>query len=591
MNLNKTVSFEKIPAPRMGRSVVGIPFKNDFNAALGKIVPCYVQDIIPGTSIRMRAAAQIRLLQPFKVAMFDFMKAQFFWFFCPYRILSKYFTRFIEGANGTQPDETGESGQADPADWNVDAEGGLLIPPIKTNGIDGLRGDLITPGSLWDYMNMAGGVPKAADRVNTAYYRVNQGMIVRSYNCVYNWYFRDENLQSAKSIDYGNSYTEATKYELLDCCKTRDMFTTALIKPQKANAVEIPLGNKADIVGLGTNVHISADPDSSAFKLTANQSPGSNEFVVLHNVGTMGPGQIENAYLHNLDSNVNHPYGDLSYFGGLKASLNPGSPYADLSNASGISAQNLRLLIQVNKWTERLAIGGSRYGEIIQSFFGCNPGDKRLQEPQFLGVGTVDINVQEVINSTGFGDDLGATGGRSNSIAGAGRWFQSFPEHGVLLCLMVIRQKMNTYQQGQPRMYDKSTRLDLYWPTFGFIGFQPIKNRTLYMEPDSKTGNQNDQVFGYNKPWIEYLQKPNEVHGDLLSNSSSNPLDFWNLSENFNSRPYLGSDFVKAHQNNLNRALLGAQTMDRPFIVNFRTEGMYTMEIPINANPGYMDHF
>lgn len=599
MNLNKTVSFEKIPAPSMTRSVVGIPFKNDFNAALGDIVPCYVQDILPATNIKMRAAAQIRLLQPFKVPMFDFCKAQFFWFYVPYRILSKYFTRFIAGSVGTDPDDTGESGASNPSDWNVDAEGGLMIPKIVTNGIEGLRGDLIQPRTIWDYMNMAGGVPKAASRTNQDYYYVNQGMIVRAYNCIFNWFFRDENLETAKSIDYGSATTEATNYQILKAAKTRDMYTTALIKPQKSNPVEVDIVSGGQAPLSAVNVPVTGNIDiyssGSPFELDyGNISSGSENTSLNSTLFTdFGSGHKKGSPFPNDGTPANVG----SYSGGLTGSLGDAKAslagvYANLEGVTGsISLQHLRLLAQVNKWTERLAIGGSRYGEVIQSFFGVNPGDKRLQQPQFLGVGTVDINVQEVVQTYGQGEDLGATGGRSNSIAGAGSWFQSFPEHGVLLCLMVIRQKMNTYQQGQPRMYDKSTRLDLYWPTFSHIGFQPIKNRTIYLEPDNKTGNKNEDVFGYNRPWIEYLQKPNEVHGDLLSNSGDTPLDFWNLSERFDSLPTLGSTFIKAHQNNLNRALLGEQSMDAPFVVNFRTEAYYTIPVPINAQPGYMDHF
>ena len=45
----------------------------------------------------------------------------------------------------------------------------------------------------------------------------------------------------------------------------------------------------------------------------------------------------------------------------------------------------MRQAFQLQKFYERLARGGSRYTEIIRSFFGVVTGDARLQRPEYLG--------------------------------------------------------------------------------------------------------------------------------------------------------------------------------------------------------------
>ena len=58
---------------------------------------------------------------------------------------------------------------------------------------------------------------------------------------------------------------------------------------------------------------------------------------------------------------------------------------ADLSDVSAITINGLRTAFQMQKFYERLARGGSRYTEVLRSFFGVVSPDARLQRPEFLG--------------------------------------------------------------------------------------------------------------------------------------------------------------------------------------------------------------
>ena len=60
--------------------------------------------------------------------------------------------------------------------------------------------------------------------------------------------------------------------------------------------------------------------------------------------------------------------------------------YADLSQATAATINQLRQAFQIQKLLERDARGGTRYTEIVRSHFGVISPDARLQRPEYLGV-------------------------------------------------------------------------------------------------------------------------------------------------------------------------------------------------------------
>ena len=85
---------------------------------------------------------------------------------------------------------------------------------------------------------------------------------------------------------------------------------------------------------------------------------------------------------------------------------------ADLSSATAVTINALREAFQV-KLLERDARGGSRYTEIIRSHFGVVSPDARLQRPEYLGGGTVAVNINPVAQTSG--TSASGTGGYGDS--------------------------------------------------------------------------------------------------------------------------------------------------------------------------------
>jgi len=195
----------------------------------------------------------------------------------------------------------------------------------------------VTTGSLYDYM----GIP-----INTSLTWNN--LHGRAYNLIWNEWFRDENLQDSVVVDTGDGPDTITDYTLLKRGKRHDYFTSCLPWPQKGDSVTLPLGLEAPVTGNNTDIVFTFNGN-----LRNLVSTGSSV-----NAEYSGIPPVANARFHN---------------SGL---------YADLTNATAATINQLREAFQIQKLYERDARGGTRYTEIVRSHFGVVSPDARLQRPE-----------------------------------------------------------------------------------------------------------------------------------------------------------------------------------------------------------------
>ena len=74
--------------------------------------------------------------------------------------------------------------------------------------------------------------------------------------------------------------------------------------------------------------------------------------------------------------------------------------YADLSQATAATINQLRQSFQIQKLLERDARGGTRYTEIVRAHFGVISPDARLQRPEYLGGGSTPININPIAQTS-----------------------------------------------------------------------------------------------------------------------------------------------------------------------------------------------
>jgi hypothetical protein len=527
-------------------------YKTTFNS--GKLIPIFVDEVLPGDTTRMSVNYFARLATPVKPIM-DNIYLDWFFFFVPNRLVWEHWQNFCFE-------------QEDPDD-STD----YVIPAIVAN--DNKNNTYL--GSLWDYFGLPLNTSGTISGVSA--------LPFRAVYLIWNEWFRDENLQKSVKIQKGDTNEVLNSARVSDqpswlfesgsdifpgypCPprgKRHDYFTSALPWTQKGPGVSIGLAGTADVVLSSNNnpILFSGGGGNSAFTNMPVYSAKIGNEVDIQGYTS----EISNKGYLKFGSDV-----------GLKA-------YADLDSSSIFTINSLRTAFQMQKFYERLARGGSRYTEVLRSFFGVVSPDARLQRPEFLGSFTKMVNVNPIAqtsatDTTSPQGNLSAYGVTASKFHG---FTKSFVEHGYIIGFVCARADL-TYQQGVNKMWLRSTVYDFYWPTFAHLGEQAIELREIYAQ-----GSEADTtVFGYQERYAEYRYKPSQITGKFRSSVVSGTLDVWHLSQFFKNAPALNEEFIT--ENPPIKRIIAVQ--DEPeFLLDVGFRYTTVRPMPMFGTPGLVDHF
>lgn len=527
-------NFSEIPSVDVPRSSFNRSHgvKTAFDS--GYLVPIFTDEVLPGDTFNLKLSAVGRLSTPI-VPFMDNLYMDFFFFYVPLRLVWTNFKKMM-----------GE--QANPSD-SVS-----YICPISTVN----TGSGYAVGSLQDYLGLPTGIDDYSHNV----------FHTRSYNLIWNEFFRDENLQNSVTVDLGDGPDNITNYTLLKRGKRHDYFTSCLPWAQKGTAVSLPLGTTAPVYGIGV-YNGSANFASASDTIETNGTipsgtrgwfPASATFMIEDYDNSAG-----NAGTGNHKPNI----------------------YADLSNATASTINQLRQAFQLQKLYERDARGGTRYTEIVRSHFGVISPDARLQRPELLCTGSKPIQLHAV-PQTSATSGSNAQGGLAafGTINAQGIGFtKSFTEHGVIIGLASVRADLS-YQQGLNRMFSRSTKTDFYWPSLAHIGEQSVLNKEIYLQ-GAAGGSADDNVFGYQERYAEYRYKPSQITGKLRS-TAPGTLDLWHLAQKFTALPTLGSTFIQEDPP-ISRVV--AINTEPQIVLDAYFNLVCARPMPVYSVPGLIDHF
>lgn len=556
MNRNNERHFNQVPETHVSRT----RFNRDQNILTtfdaGKLIPFYVDEVLPGDTFSVDTAAIIRMTTP-KYPVFDDAFIDFYYFFCPNRILWDNFKRFM--------------GEADDAPWMPTKT--YEVPKIKiasnakANGEENLKGP--KEQSILDYM----GVPTKINEKEGSTGALINALPVRAYVKIWNEFFRDQNVGNPAAMFTDETVIQYTDLKndddiegilrdavsgarCLPVSKFHDYFTSCLPYPQRGPEVTIALTGNAPVKMFDDNgINGPTNPTtlwmSGAASNLAQYS--ANETIVA--------------------------LGSMEQTGGDSVARYIAT---DLSNIEAATINQLRQAFAVQHYYEALARGGSRYREQVRAIFGVSISDKTVQVPEYLGGGRYHVNINQIVQTSGQQTEndtpIGETGAMSVTPINESSFTKSFEEHGFIIGVMCVRHN-RSYQQGLERFWSRSDRLDYYFPQFANLGEQPVKKKEIMLTGTST----DDETFGYQEAWADYRMKPDRVSGKMRSNAEGT-LDFWHYADNYKDVPTLSQQWMNEGKNEIARTLI---VQDEPqFFGAIRVMNKTTRCMPLYSVPG-----
>lgn len=520
----------------------------------GKLIPFFVDEVLPGDTFQVDTSAIIRMTTP-KYPVMDDAFIDFYYFYCPNRILWKNFKRFM--------------GEVDSKPWEPTKTYSVPTIKIQTPNPDAMPYEK----SILDYM----GVPTRVVKSNKETFEIN-ALPIRAYVKIWNEFFRDQNVgnaavesdsdENATYNDQAPSEEEKPDLTLIEACtggrclpvnRFHDYFSSCLPYPQRGPEVALPMQGNAPVFGYNTYQDTAKTTD----KIILNQPWPTNDTTNF--VNTVKAGKLTGKGTTEGGNYVAEAY--------LKA---------DLSSVTAATVNDLRKAIAVQQYYEALARGGSRYREQVQALWNVTISDKTTQIPEYLGGGRYHVNMNQIVQTSGQQSEkdtpIGETGAMSVTPINESSFTKSFEEHGFVIGVLCVRHS-RTYQQGLERFWSRKDRLDYYVPQFANLGEQPVKKKEIML-----TGTATDEeTFGYQEAWADYRMKPNRVSGLMRSNATGT-LDFWHYADNYSTVPTLSQEWMAEGKTEIARTLI-EQNEDQ-FFGAIRVTNKTTRCMPLYSVPG-----
>lgn len=513
--------------------------------------PNYRLLILPGDTVSFGYSNYIRMLDPLQVPMMDNLYCDTLYFFVPFDNVWDYTYQFF-----------GE--QRRPSEPVISS-----LPVINFTAQT-----LPQVNSVYDYFD----IPIAGtDNMLKGSFSI-QALPLLSYYAIHDDWIRDE-----QRVDYlldTPDFTAQTftpdRFQLYKRGKRFDYFTSTILEPNMPST-SISLLGASPVYGNGYGMLFTSDDDSN---LVYNPVYNTNNHG-MYNLTTV----IGNGAVGDINSSTSHPTTNTVLGLATRNQVGDYSPgtglYADLSDSSSISIEQLRRAFQTQAYQEILMRYGTRFPEYLYSMYGVISDDLLNRRCEYLGMTHQRLTVQPIVQNSQSVENapLGDLGGIVTGAVSDHVFTRSFTKFGYIIGIINIYADL-TYYQGLDKDWSLVDRMDFPVNIFANLTDQPVYKKEIVLTGTAT----DDEVFGYNEiySWAKY--KKNTLRGLVRPNAPST-VGYWSLAQQFASVPVNDASFIQSNTDigRITNVSSGVNAVH--FIVNQKFDCKVTRELPAHSNP------
>lgn len=514
-----TTRFNHAPTINKSRTQFDLSHSILTTGNTGQLITILMEPVNPGETFSLKTSSLVRLETSLHQTM-DNAYVELAYFFVPNDILWEHWNEF-NGAND------------DP--WTQTTN--YTVPGIELSG-----GNVVDPQSIINDIGIPAGTYGNSN--SSAHFKVSQLPLRAVFEC-YNQYYRDENYDSIVYYSKGDyDYGVAQNYlfngspfypnsHRLHVNRLHDLFSTALPAPQRGAGVSFSIGSTAPIV-VGSSAH----------------AVGSNVLQWVKTDGTAA----SSLSLHTDTTGALVGSNDTSGYD--VRGIAPSNLEADLSSATAVTVNDLRLAIATQAIQERDARSGTRAKERNYSVWGVNTPDLELDRPEFLGGKRIPVSMMEVLQTSETGTTvLGTDAGHSKTVDYSDGFLKSFTKAGWIVGFAYVRTA-RSYSQGIDRKLFMLDYFDHYDPMLDNIGEVDVKKVEIYAlgMTNSAGVTTAEGAWGYQEPWYFLKERNNRFYG-YFQPRITGTLDSWHYGDSYSAMPSMSSAWLKEDESQVDRTI------------------------------------
>lgn len=535
-NVNKDAGLLKMPKVTVPKSKWKSEHSNYISSNIGDIVPIYCEEIIPNERKKVTMGMLSHMTTPI-APVFNAQYTEFRAFFVPHRLsadlLAGYKTRKSPWVKVFGEDNASANSSI------IVSLANQKLPQVSTAFVtDVQNGTHNAFGGILDALDLEAPMVGGTDKFY--FYKGVNFLNLAAYELIYQKAYRNQNRESA---------TNSSLYQLLFDAYNRTGNITLVDKFHKANREKDyftgsqPFTLKASSpvsVGILGTAPVKADFSGTTGTLAADSS------LTITNADAITS--------TNRDTYV------LAGDSGLSVAK---QLFADLSNATGVNIEQLRVMIKTQELLEKDMMYGSDYASSLNAHFGCAPISEILEEPFEIKKVTITSRMQPIFqtsSTTGEQTILGTIGANATTQSGEFEIVPEtlFKEYGYLM-ICAVHKAQNAYDsfEYKPLHIFKNARFDYFTPELNDLGYQKVPRKQF------KAGvyTSLDDAVSFNEAFAEYRFPFNKIHG-MFEASRSGALDYWVLGiSGVNDVQTL----YKQGEDELNRAISVSSTVSPSF--------------------------